>query len=103
MYVSSTEVQTVNFLKRLRRAVIEGRVEIRSYAREGLRDLGWSTEDLRFQLLDLTYLDLLRTEKSTAAEGGLVWIFTPEFWEGGHLWIRLIERAGVVVIGFHKG
>ena len=28
---------------------------------------------------------------------------TPEFRGGGHLWIRLIERAGIVVISFDKG
>lgn len=47
--------------------VSEGRVEIRAYAVEGMRDL------------------------------------EPEFWDGGHLWIRLVERAGIVVISFHRG
>jgi hypothetical protein len=83
--------------------VAAGRIEIRSYALEGLRELEWTAEDLRLQLLDLTDNDLLRTEESTAPEGGLVWTFTPEFWDGGTLWIRLGERAGVVVISFHKG
>lgn len=55
------------------------------------------------QLLDLSADDLLRTESSTAPQGGIVWIFTPEFWDGGFLWIRLVERAGIVVVSFHKG
>jgi len=59
--------------------------------------------DLRLQLLELAIDDLLRTEQSTAAEGGFIWVFTPELWDGGHLWIRLVERAGIVVISFHKG
>ena len=81
----------------------EGRVEIRGYALDGLRELEWTAQDLRLQLLELTFDDLLRTEQSTAPEGGLVWVFTPELSEGGHLWIRLVERMGIVVISFHKG
>jgi hypothetical protein len=78
-------------------------VEIRGYALDGLRDLEWTVVDLRLQLLELAIDDLLRTEQSTAPEGGLIWVFTPELWDGGHLWIRLVERAGIVVIIFHKG
>ncbi len=92
-----------DFLVRLGVAVADGRVEIRGYAVDGLRELEWTAQDLRLQLLELTVDDLLRTEESTAPEGGLVWVFTPEFWEGGYLWIRLVERAGIVVISFHKG
>ena len=77
--------------------------EIRGYALDGLRELEWTAQDLRLQLLELTLDDLLRTEESTAPEGGVVWVFTPEFWDGGHLWIRLVERSGIVVISFHKG
>jgi hypothetical protein len=89
-------------LNRLRSAVVDGRVEVRGYAIEGLRDLEWTAADLRLQLLELTVDDLLRAEQSTAPEGGLIWVFTPEFWDGGHLWIRLVERSGIVVISFHK-
>jgi len=78
-------------------------VEIRGYALDGLRDLEWTVVDLRLQLLKLAIDDLLRTEQSTTPEGGLIWVFTPEHWDGGHLWIRLVERAGIVVISFHKG
>ena len=98
-----TAPQIVAFLARLRRAVAESRVEIRGYALAGLRDLGWSVTDLRTQLLDLRQDDLLRTEISTAPQGGLIWVFTPEHWDGGFLWIRIVERAGMVIISFHKG
>ncbi len=91
------------FLLRLRRAVDDDRVEIRAYALDGLRDLEWSGEDLRLQLLELTAENFLRTEHSTAREGGLIWVFTPDLWDGGYLWIRLVERAGIVVISFHRG
>ena len=103
MQVSPTVDRIAAFLSRLRRAVAEGRVEIRAYALGGLSDLEWTAEDLRLQLIELTMDDLLRTEESTAPEGGLVWVFTPELWDGGYLWIRLVERAGIVVISFHKG
>jgi hypothetical protein len=97
-------IETIrDFLARLGTAVREGRVEVRAYALGGLRDLEWTAHDLRLQLLDLTAGDLLRTEESTAPEGGLVWVFTPEFWDGGFLWIRLVERSGIVIISFHKG
>jgi hypothetical protein len=101
--VAPTCEQIIAFLTRLRRAITEGRIQVRAYALDGLRDLEWTAEDLRQQLLDLTVDDLLRTESSTAPQGGLVWVFTPEFWDGGFLWIRLVERAGFVVISFHKG
>lgn len=70
---------------------------------DGLRDLEWTAADLRLQLLELSVDDFLRTVVSTAPQGGLVWVYTPESWDGGYLWIRLIERTGVVVISFHKG
>ncbi len=103
MCVPPSSDQLVSFLQRLRRAVTEGRVEIRAYAVEGLRDLEWTAEDLRLQLIDLAAEDFLRVEDSTAPQGGVIWVFTPEFWDGGRLWIRLVERAGIVVISFHRG
>ena len=103
VHMAPTESQVLAFLARLRAAVADGRVEVRAYALAGLRDLEWSTADLKLQLVELTVADLLRTERSSAPQGGLVWVFTPDYWDGGHLWIRIIERAGVVVISFHKG
>jgi hypothetical protein len=95
--------QVSTFLSRLRRAVAEHRVEVRAYAKDGLFELGWTTADLRLELLELTTADLLRTEMSTAVEGDLIWVFTPDYWDGGHLWIRLVERNGIIVVSFHKG
>lgn len=80
-----------------------GESRVRAYAAEGLRDLEWTAEDLRLQLLELATADFLRVEDSTAPQGGVIWVFTPELWDGGHLWIRLVERAGIVVISFHRG
>ncbi|MCK6501942.1 hypothetical protein L6R53_00815 [Myxococcota bacterium] len=95
--------QVSSFLRRLRHSVSEGRLEIRAYALDGMRDLEWTTDDLRLQLLELARTDFLRVEDSTAPQGGIIWVFTPEYWDGGHLWIRLVERAGVVVVSFHRG
>lgn len=95
--------QIAAFLLRLGASVADGRVEIRGYALDGLRELEWTAQDLRLQLLELSADDLFRTEESTAVEGGLIWVFTPEFWDGGYLWLRLIERGGIVVISLHKG
>jgi hypothetical protein len=92
-----------SFLARLKVAGEDERVEVRAYALDGPRDLEWTAFDLRQQLLELGEHELLRREDSTAPEGGLIWVFTPEFWDGGPLWIRLIEREGIVVISFHKG
>lgn len=103
MRVTPSASELEAFLRRMTRAVHEGRAEIRGYAREGGRDLGWDAKDIRLQLVELTSGDLRRLEESTAPEGGLVWVFTPDFWDGGYLWIRLIERHGIVVISFHRG
>ncbi len=103
MHVSPTDAQLNALLVRMRTAVRAGRVEVRAYAREGMRELGWEPEDVRIQLLELAAPDFLRVEESTAAQGGLIWVFTPELWDGGHLWIRLVERRGVVIISFHQG
>lgn len=92
-----------SFLARVRGAASAGRVEIRTYALDGAREFGWDAADVRAQLLDLVEADFLRTERSTAPEGGLIWVFTPDLWDGGYLWIRLIERKNIVVVSFHEG
>ena len=97
------ELTLSSFLARVREAASSGRVELRVYALDGARELGWDAADIRAQLLDLVEADFLRTERSTAPEGGLIWVFTPDLWDGGYLWIRLIERKNIVVVSFHEG
>ena len=63
----------------------------------------WTADDVRLQLAELTVSDFLRAEVSSVGGGDLIWVFTPEFWDGGSIWIRLVERSGIVVISFHKG
>ena len=98
-----TDRQIAAFLQRLRAAVAEDRVVIRDYAVEGAASVGWQVEDVLLQLCDLEVGDCHDQVQSTAVEGGLIWVFTPPFWDGGYLWIRLREARNVIVISFHKG
>ena len=103
VYMPPTSAQLSAFLRRLRAAVDSGCVELTANAIGGARDLGWTAEDIRWQLAELSQEDFLRIEDSTAPEGGRIWVFLPEMPEEGHLWIRLTERRGIVVISFHRG
>jgi hypothetical protein len=93
------------FLRRVRQAVIEKRVRFSDYARERAReDLGWELDDMQEQLLMLTEEDLFRREPSTDRPWEDVWTFTPPLLdEEDFLWIRLVEREGVLVVSFHRG
>ena len=55
-------------------------------------------------LADLEVSDFERCERSTNGPRGgheLVWVFTPASDDGLPLWVRLVERGGVVVVSFH--
>lgn len=97
---SSREI--ASFLARVRRAMALGVIRFTDYAYEGIEALGWQREDALLQLIELSAADFHRCEDGRERPG-LIWVFTPDFWEGGMLRIRLIERHGVVVISFHKG
>ena len=101
--MSVTDSSISSFLARLRRAVAQDRLQVREYAKEGLRDLEWTLQDLKIALSELSVDDFHRTERSSAPQGGLIWVFTPERLDEGTLWIRLVERAGIVIISFHQG
>jgi len=73
------------------------------YASDGAAALSWDDGDVADQLRDLTEADWLRCEDSSLRPGDIVWVFTPDLWDGGNLWIRLVERAGIVVVSFHQG
>jgi hypothetical protein len=91
------------FLRRVRHAVDTGRVELTSYATDGADELGWEPLDVLDQLRELTVEEWFRCEESTAVRGDLIWVFTPNLWDEDYLWIRLVERGGIVVISFHRG
>lgn len=56
------------------------------------------------QLLMLAEDDLFRREPCTDRPWEDVWTFTPPMPDNeGFLWIRLVERDGVLVVSFHRG
>lgn len=105
MEYEPTPAELAALLARVRAAVEGERVETTSYAREGAAALEWSDWDIGEQLRELTARDWLRCDESRDPVWGfaVLWVFEPEFWDGGKLWIRLLERDGVLVVSFHKG
>lgn len=90
------------FLARLLRAAAEGRVVLTEYAEDrALDELGWSASDVMAHLLVLEISDFHQTERTRGDE--VLWVFTPDVDEVGRLWIRLVERQGIVVVSFHPG
>ena len=72
------------------------------YSAESIYDMGWTELDAMEQLAELQSSDFIRTETSIVDEL-TIWVFTPyEPWFD-RLWIRLVERQGMVVISFHQG
>jgi hypothetical protein len=89
------------FLARLRIAVRHGHVWVSAKAiDEALDDLGWERTDILDMLTNLASTDFERTEPSMVRPEDLIWVFCPDS-DQGTLWIRLIERAGIVVVSFH--
>ena len=91
-----------SFLSRLRKAVFDGRVRFSHYAAEDLQDMAWSRNDALDQLASLNLDDFLRIETSRV-DTLPIWVFQPDDPWFDALWIRLVERSGVVVISFHQG
>ncbi len=79
-------------------------MRVTEYAREGAAALDWNESDIFLQLRELAPPDWLRCERSTdPSRPDLIWVFEPDYWDGGKLWIRLVERSGVLVVSFHRG
>lgn len=101
MTITSAAVRA--FLRRLRSALRSGRFYLSEYALERAFDeLAWLDEDIVAQIALLQERDFLRSEHSTAREADRIWVFCPYDETEGELWIRLVEREGVVVISFHR-
>lgn len=91
------------FLKRVRYAVDREYVVVTRYAAErASEDLEWDEWDILEQLKELHHDDHLRCEASKAFPNDLIWVFTPDYWDGGQLWIRLVERDDLIVVSFHR-
>lgn len=98
-----TPVQLRAFLQRVSVAADEGRVCVTTYVVERAADeLQWDQWDIIEQLKELDIVDHRHCETSRAPTADLIWVFTPTLWDGDQVWIRLIERDGIVVVGFHK-
>jgi hypothetical protein len=99
------EAGVAAFLRRVREAVAANRVRTSDYARERAReDLCWNALDIGEQLSELTEDDLYRREPSHDRPWEDIWTFTPPLLdEEGFLWIRIVERGGVLVVSFHRG
>ena len=98
-----TEAQIRAFLKRLSVWIQTGRFILTRYARErAAAELSWEVNDILMQLQELAVADFYRVEDSREHPGRVVWVFCPEYWEGGLLWIRLIEVDHLIVISFHR-
>jgi hypothetical protein len=96
------EAQIAAFLRRLKDAVRKGRVVISVYAAERAADeLGWDQADILLMLHELTVSDFRRSETSIRDPADLIWVFCPEV-DYDILWIRLIERQGILVVSFHR-
>ena len=91
------------FLSRLRTAIEADRVWVTHYAATfATEDLQWDREDILLQLTDLEPGDFLRVERSTRRSGDVIAVFTPEPETTGRLWVRLVERGGIIVVSFHR-
>lgn len=106
MCVDPSFAELAAFLDRVRAAVAAGRVWLTDYARDRAREeLGWEQWDIEQELCDLTEADWYRCEAAADRPWEIIWTFTPPLPEEDDdvLWIRLVERAGVVVVSFHRG
>lgn len=54
-------------------------------------------------MLALAVADHERCEHSNVHPDDVVWVFCPDDPYSGALWIRLIERDGIIVVSFHQG
>ena len=92
-------------LRRVREAVAAKRVRTSDYARDRAREeLGWDIFDIEEQLRELTEDDLYRREPGHDRPWEEIWTFRPPLLdEEGFLWIRIVERDGILIVSFHRG
>jgi hypothetical protein len=101
--VSWTDRRVAAFLGRLVGALEQGRVHVAEYAATlAAEELGWDRVDILLLLQELVKEDFRHAEPSEVHQGDTVLVFTPEIEGHGRLWIRLVERNGVVVVSFHR-
>ncbi len=92
----------VDFLQRVHVAVAAGTFIVTDKAaREVVEELGWDLASVADELLELQPGDYLHSERSRPHPKDMVHTFTPPL-DDGELWIRLVERAGIIVVSFHR-
>lgn len=102
--------QVLALVRRLRGAVEGDLVRVEEYALErATAELGWDETSILLELMRIEAHHFLRTERAgdPLFRGETIWVFTPPVqipptFGDVSLWIRLIERNGVVVVSFHE-
>jgi hypothetical protein len=101
MCPDDSEIET--FLSRARRACRGGRVRLtRKALGEAWEELCWESPDILLQIEALVLHDFYDLVESTARPGEQVWVFCPETTFEGSLYVRLVERDGLIVVSFHR-
>lgn len=90
-----------HFLSRLRRACREGRLVIERAALQEAEDLEYDALGIENLLCELSVDDFAHRAPSTRYPGLDMWLFTPAIDDDLTLWIRMVERSGVMVFSFH--
>ena len=94
---------SASFLERLDRALdVDGVFTSREARDLALEQFGWDEGDIFSLLRVLEEEDFHLAERSTAEEGGMIWVFVP-MTDEGRIWIRLCERQQMIVVSFHRG
>ena len=99
-----TDREVEQYLIQVRRLIEQQRVVVSGYALDlAWRQLHYTQWDVLEEIQSLDSSSFYDQKPSSAEEGGMVWIFAPELWDGGFLWIRLCIRDSLVIISFHRG
>ena len=105
-----SEPRIADFLQRLRLYLKEERVVVDVYALDrASMELEWDHLAILDELRWLTVSAFHRVEigRDPRYSGEKIWVFCPEIdlppvFKPSNLWIRLIERRGMIVISFHE-
>lgn len=105
-----SEAKISGFLHRLRLSLREERVVVDVYALDrASMELEWDhlaiLDELRW--LTVSAFHRLETGRDPRYLGENIWVFCPGIalppkFDQSNLWIRLIERRGIIVISFHE-
>lgn len=89
------------FLRRVSSACRENRVQVSLSAQQDAAEIGFDRPMIESVLLRLASSDFEKRVSGARNVDEWVWVFVPAV-DDLVLWVRLIERAGVVVVSFHE-